>query len=78
MIDVGDLAAYHRPGGDGYRLARQMVLYDYRRHDATRRRKLPYRIFRNHASDFSRGAGPDRYEPELVLEFHLQAGPQTP
>lgn len=78
MIDVGDLAAYHRPGGDGYRLARQMVLYDYRRHDAMSAGNYRIRIFRNHASDFSRGAAPDRYQPELVLEFQLQAGSQTP
>ena len=78
MIDVGDLAAYHRPGGDGYRLAKQMVLYDYRRHDAVSPGNYRIRIFRNHASDFSRGASPDRYEPKLMLEFHLQARPESP
>jgi hypothetical protein len=76
MIDVADLGAYHRPGGNGYRLARQIVLYDWRRHGAVGPGDYRIRLFRNHASDFFRGSGPDRYQPELVLEFHLQAGPE--
>jgi hypothetical protein len=78
MIDVGDLAAYHRPGGSGYHFAWRMVLYDYRRHDAMSAGNYRIRVFRNHASDFSRGAGPDRYHPEMVFEFHLQVGSPTP
>lgn len=78
MIDVADLAAYHRPEGEGYRLARQIVLYDYRRHDAVSPGNYRIRIFRNYASDFSRGPTPDRYEPKLVLEFYLQAGRHAP
>ena len=78
MIDVTDLGAYHRPGGHGYQLARQMVVYDYRRHDAASAGNYRIRIFRNHGSDFSRGAQPERYRPELVLEFQMRAGHQTP
>jgi hypothetical protein len=78
MIDVKDLSAYHRPGAGGYRFARQMVLYDYRRHDAVGAGDYRIRIFRNRASDFSRGAAPERYHPELMLEFQIQAGSKMP
>jgi hypothetical protein len=78
MIDVQDLAAYHAPGGNGYRLARQIVLYDWRRHGAVGPGDYRIRLFRNHASDFFRGSAPDRYRPEFVLEFHLQASPEKP
>lgn len=78
MTDAGDLAAYHQPGGDGHRYARQLVRYDYRRHGATGAGQYCIRLFRNHASDPAGHPGPRRYEPELVLEFALQAGSETP
>jgi hypothetical protein len=50
-----------------------MVVYDYRRYGAASAGNYRIRIFRNHASDFSRGAAPERYRPELLFEFNLQA-----
>ncbi len=78
MIYAEDLAAYHRPGGEGYRFARQIVLYDYRRHDAAGPGNYRICLFRNHASDFFLGAGVDRYGRGLVFEFQLRAGPEAP
>ena len=77
MIDVTDLYAYHRPGGDGYRYAEAITRYDYRRHGATGPGLYRIRLFRNHAIEVTRPLA-ERYATELVLEFTLQAGSETP
>jgi hypothetical protein len=76
MIDVTDLEAYHRPGGQGYDYARRMVLYDYRRHGGSGISQVT--LFRDYASDYSLGSRAERYQPARVLEFTLQVGSQSP
>ena len=76
MIYVTDLEAYHRSDGRGYDYARQMALYDHRRHGGSGTYRVT--LYRNHASDYARGSAPMRYKPERVLELALQVGTETP
>lgn len=76
MINVTDLEAYHRLGGEGYDYARRMALYDHRRHGGSGLYRVT--LYRNRASDYACGSEPVRYDPVRVLEFTLQVGIETP